>query len=78
MLHSCFIAHGKRLSFDLLQTTMQWLCEQGLTTATTNNGIDNITLTDRGLEVAQGIVRAVGVRDMRPSEIAELKVFKGY
>ncbi len=78
MLHSCFIAHGKPLSFDLLQTTSQWLCEQGLTTATSHNGMDNIALTDRGLEVAKGIVCAVGVRDMRPSEIAELKAFKGY
>lgn len=78
MLHSCFIAHGKTLSFDLLKTTLQWLHEQGYVKAANNNGIDNFVLTDRGLEVAQGIVRAVGIRDMRPSEIAELKTFKGY
>ena len=78
MLHSCFIAHGKRLSLDLLKTTMQWLCEQGLTTVTTNNGIDNLALTDRGLEVAKGIVNAIGVRDLRPSERAEIQAINGY
>ena len=40
--------------------------------------IECLTLTDRGLEVAKGLVRAVGVRNLRPSELADIKAFKGY
>lgn len=78
MLAQCFDMHGKAISADQLTTQAQWLCEQGLTTASTHGGIDTLTLTDRGLEVAKGTVRAAGVRDLRPSELAEIKQFKGY
>lgn len=75
MLQQCFEMQGKPLSFDTLKTHVAWLCEQGYTTA---NSIGIVTLTDRGLEVAKGVVRAVGVRDLRPSEIADIRAFKGY
>ncbi len=76
MLQQCFEMQGKPLSFDTLKTHVAWLCEQGYITA---NPLGNVvTLTDRGLEVAKGVVRAVGVRDLRPSEIADIRAFKGY
>lgn len=31
-----------------------------------------ISLTDRGLEIARGKAKAHGIRDLRPSEIAEM------
>ncbi len=73
MLKQCFDAHGKSISSDLLKTQGQWLCEQGLTNSKNINGIDYIALTDRGLDVAKGNVRIAGVRDLRPSELAEIK-----
>ncbi|WP_230660507.1 ArsR family transcriptional regulator [Psychrobacter sp. I-STPA10] len=78
MLYQCFEMQGKSISYDQLRTHNQWLCEQGLTTSTPLGAINNIALTDRGLEVAKGMVRAVGVRNLRPSEIADIKSFKGY
>lgn len=78
MLLQCFDMYGKAVSTDQLRTQAQWLCEQGLTTASNQGGIDTLTLTDLGLEVAKGTVRATGVRDLRPSELSEIKQFKGY
>ncbi len=78
MLHSCFEMYGKNLSFDQLQNTIAWLCEQGLTESKNIACSDFVTLTDRGLEVAKGQVKTIGVRDLRPSELAEIKAFKGY
>lgn len=78
MLQQCFDMQGKNISTDQLKNHAGWLCEQGFTTASNQGGIDTLTLTDRGLEVAKGKVRAVGVRDLRPSELAEIKQFKGY
>lgn len=77
MLHQCFEMQGKSVSFDTLKTHAAWLCEQGYTMSSNIGGVNSLTLTDRGLEVAKGVVRAVGVRDLRPSEIADIRAFKG-
>ncbi len=73
MIGECFKHYGKSVSTDQIKTYGQWLCEQGLTEANNINGIDYLTLTDRGLEVAKGVVRAVGVRDLRPTELADIQ-----
>lgn len=78
MLQQCFEMQRKSISSDQLKTQIAWLCEQGLTTVSNISGISSVALTDRGLEVAKGMVRAVGVRDLRPSERAEIQAFKGY
>ncbi len=79
MIKQCLDAHGKSVSTDQLKTQAQWLCKNGYTTASNIGGIDYLTLTDTGLDVAKGITRAVGVRDLRPSERADInKASKGY
>lgn len=78
MLAHCFEMQGKNISTDTLKTHAAWLCEQGYATASNHGGVECLTLTDRGLEVAKGLVRAVGVRNLRPSELADIKAFKGY
>ncbi len=77
MIGECYKHYGKSVSADQIKTYGQWLCENGLTEASNINGIDYLTLTDRGLEVAKGVGRAVGVRDLRPSELADIQS-KGY
>lgn len=78
MILQCFEASGKNISTDQLKTHGQWLSEQGYVLSKQMGSVESLTLTDRGLDVAKGKIRAVGVRDLRPSELAEIKQFKGY
>lgn len=73
MLLQCFEARGKNISTDQLKTQSQWLSEQGLVFAKQTGGVESLTLTDRGLDVAKGKVKAIGVRNLRPSELADIR-----
>ncbi len=73
MLATAFDAHGKAITSDQLHNVLLWLSENGLVTLKEIGQLTFATLTDRGLEVAQGKSRAIGVRDLRPSEIAHIK-----
>ena len=77
MIGQCFEMQRKNISSDALKTQIAWLSEQGLVTVSNIGNISSVALTDRGLEVAKGVVSAFGVRDLRPSERAEIQADKG-
>jgi hypothetical protein len=56
---------GHRMSRDQMRTELAWLKEQGLVTLEEIATLQIATLTQRGLETAQGIVTTPGVK--RPS-----------
>lgn len=56
---------GHRVSRDQVRTEFTWLKEQGLITLEEIAGVMIATLTQRGIETAQGIVTTPGVK--RPS-----------
>lgn len=72
MLITAFELRGKNITSDQLVNTLMWLSEQGFVTIKNIEGERFATITDRGLEVARGKSRAAGVRDLRPSEIADI------
>lgn len=72
MLATAFDLRGKSITADQLNNVLLWLAEQGFVTLEKIGTTTLATLTDRGLEVAQGKSRAAGVRDLRPSEIADI------
>lgn len=77
MIGQCFEMQRKNISSDGLKTQIAWLSEQQLVTVSNIGSTSSVALTDRGLEVAKGIVNAIGVRDLRPSERAEIQADKG-
>ncbi|SUO97643.1 hypothetical protein [Suttonella indologenes] len=71
MIGAALEATGQNSTYDQLQTEAQWLEEQGYVRRELLP-ITVISLTDRGLEIARGKAKAYGIRDLRPSEIAEM------
>lgn len=72
MLYTGFELHRKPTTRDQLANTLTWLAEQGFVRLEKVGSLTFATLTDSGLEIARGKSRAAGVRDLRPSEIAEI------
>ncbi len=70
-------AIGKSVTKDILDNQLLWLKIQNFVNIDENNNLRIVTLTDHGLEVAKGKARVHGVRDLRPSELSEIKQFKG-
>lgn len=65
MLTTIVRQFGHVVSRDQVLTDLTWLKEQGLVTIEEIAGVQIATLTQRGLEVAQGIIVTPGVK--RPS-----------
>ncbi|QHH96704.1 ArsR family transcriptional regulator [Acinetobacter dispersus] len=66
VLHNFVIRYGHSLSRDQLRTELHWLAEQGLLVIEENLGsVLVVKLTERGADVAQGLVVTHGVK--RPS-----------
>ncbi len=73
LLLMAFDEMRKNVTADQLNNQINWLKEQGFVTIQSGLGFKSITLTDYGLDIATGKSRVVGVRDLRPSEIEQLK-----
>lgn len=58
--------YGHNISRDKLHTELNWLAEQELLTCEPINSVLVVTLTQRGLDVAQGKVRVPGVKRPGP------------
>lgn len=58
--------YGHSVSRDRLHTDLQWLAEQGLVTVDEINSVLVVTLTQRGLDVAQGRAHVPGVKRPGP------------
>lgn len=58
--------YGHAVSRDLLHTEIAWLAEQGLLTQREIINIHVVTLSVRGLDVAQGHATLPGVRKPEP------------
>lgn len=58
--------YGHSVSRDRLHTDLLWLAEQGLVTVDEINSVLVVTLTQRGLDVAQGRAHVPGVKRPGP------------
>lgn len=66
VLHSFVTRYGHSFSRDQLRTELHWLAEQGLLVIEENLGaVLVVKLTERGVDVANGLVITHGVK--RPS-----------
>jgi hypothetical protein len=65
ILHSFADGLGLSATRDQVRTEIAWLAEQGLVTSEDHDGLVVATLTDRGLDVAEGRTVVPGVQ--RPS-----------
>lgn len=61
-------ALGHVVSSDRIEQDLAWLAEQGLVERTQAAGVTVVTLTVRGLDVANGSTRVPGVQPPRPGE----------
>ena len=66
VLQTMLGVYGHKISRDLVKTHLHWLSEQGLITIETILTTDIATLTDRGVDVADGVTRVPGVGTPRP------------
>jgi hypothetical protein len=57
---------GHSVSRDLVHTDLTWLAEQGLVTTEQVGSVLVATLTQRGLDVAEGRVRVPGIKRPGP------------
>ena len=74
MLELVLDAAGHNITRDQLETETAWLEEQGyVMRERPTMRLVVVALTDRGLEIARGKARVPGIRDLRPSEIAEMQ-----
>lgn len=69
MLRSILREFGFSVSRDLMKTEMAWLVEQGLITTKEIGGILVAKLTNRGEDVATGVVVVPGVARPEPESI---------
>ena len=67
LLASTLHAMALTVSHDALRTQLAWLREQGLVTIEEVAGLQIATLTQRGMEAAQGIIEVPGVRRPPPA-----------
>lgn len=66
ILHSVTRDFGIAVSRDQIKTELAWLAEQGCVTAKDVMGLIVATLTDRGLDVAEGRCRVPGIQPPSP------------
>lgn len=67
MLHDMVGRLGHRVSLDTLLADLAWLSETAqLITTETVGGVGIATLTQRGLDVAEGLATVPGVKKPRP------------
>lgn len=66
VLQSAVERLGFRVSRDRVETELAWLSEQGFLTLEDLGPVKVVTLTVRGLDVAQGSATAPGVKRPRP------------
>lgn len=66
ILHSAVQDLGLSASRDLVRTQIAWLDEQGLVTSAAAGDLVVVTLTERGLDVARGLVVVYGVARPTP------------
>jgi len=68
ILHGVVDRFGHGVSRDVIEGDVAWLTENGLVTAETlgDGRVTVVTLTGRGLDVAQGHARHPGVKRPRP------------
>jgi hypothetical protein len=66
ILHSAMDGLGLTATRDQVKTELAWLAEQGLLTVEDLGGLYVATLTERGLDVAEGRTVAPGVQRPAP------------
>lgn len=66
ILQDCLAPLGYSLSHDAVETQCAWLAEQGLVDVEKVESSIVVTLTRRGLDVAQGLARQPGVKRPLP------------
>jgi len=66
MISELLNAVGIAYTRDQVQTEVDWLKEQGLVTTADMSGFLVVTATQRGAEVAQGVITHHGVKRPRP------------
>ncbi|BFU65371.1 MULTISPECIES: winged-helix domain-containing protein [Pasteurellaceae] len=67
ILDDCLALYGHKISRDLVRNHLNWLEEQGLVRIERlNNGFMIATITQRGLDVANGEAIVEGVKRPRP------------
>lgn len=66
ILQDCLDAYGHNVSRDVVRGQIDWLAEQQLVTVENLRGFYVVTLTSRGLDVAEGRARVAGVKRPRP------------
>lgn len=68
ILDDCLALYGHKISRDLVRTHLNWLEEQGLVRIERlGQGFMVATITQRGLDVANGEATVEGVKRPRPS-----------
>lgn len=68
LLQTAAGSFGHTVSMDRLQADIDWLSEQTLVSAESVAGVTIATLTQRGLDVAQGRAHCTGVKRPLPGE----------
>lgn len=68
LLRSFLESFGRAVSADSLAVELSWLAEQDLIESRAPEGETIVTLTQRGLDVAQGAAIVPGVRRPEPGE----------
>lgn len=66
ILTTCLDRYGHRLSRDEMRSHLLWLEEQGLVTVDKQANYFVATLTQKGLDVAQGRTAVYGIKRPRP------------
>lgn len=66
VLYAALPARGLSASADAVNGDLAWLTEQGLADTSTIGGVTLARITQRGLEVAQGVVTVPGVKAPLP------------
>lgn len=66
ILQECLDVYGHNVSQDLVRTHLNWLAEQGLIWLNQVGALKIASLTQRGLDVAEGRAYVDGVKKPRP------------
>lgn len=66
ILQTILASYGHNLSRDHVSTQLHWLAEQALITVDDGTGINVVTITARGSDVAGGRARQPGVKRPAP------------
>jgi len=68
VLRGLLSEYGHTESSDTIRIDLAWLEEQGLVTIEKVSASTVSTITERGLDVANGAARVPGIRRLRPGE----------